>query len=219
MKSIFSLGLCALMLLSVSAYSQHDKVELGLRFIPQATTFRYTQGVAPIIDFLKTSAPYYFRLRTAQGIGIVYNPAQRLRLGADLLYSLQGGGYEDRKTNLNYLKIPVWIGFNAKSKRRLIFTVQTGIEFGYLISAKIKYPQAESIDIRHYVNKTSWGIPFAMGVKFKVYQKYYVTTQLYLYSDFSTIAKNNSVFGAYNYVYPGLRICFDQNLSAFKIKK
>ncbi|MEO7991194.1 MAG: outer membrane beta-barrel protein [Chryseolinea sp.] len=219
MKNIFSWTIGALMLSFVPAYSQHDKVELGLRFIPQATTFRYTQGVAPIIDFLKISAPYYFRVRTAQGIGILYNPVQRLRLGADLLYSMQGGGYEERKTNLNYLKIPMWIGFNAKSKHRIIFTVQSGIEFGFLISAKIKYSQGESVDIRHYVNKTSWGIPFAMGVKFKVHQTYYVTTQLYLYSDFNTIAKTNSALGAYNYVYPGLRICIDQNLSAFKIKK
>ena len=89
-----------LLLFNAACFSQ-NKIELGVRCIPQATTFRYTlglPGVSPVLDYLKLS-PYYFRIRTAQGIGAIYNPVQRLRLGADLLYSLQGGGYKERKTN------------------------------------------------------------------------------------------------------------------------
>lgn len=218
MKSVLSILLLSVSLSSSLCYSQ-SKLEVGVRFIPQATTFRYTQGVGPIVDFLKASSPYYFRIRTAQGIGLTYNPIQRLRLGADLLYSLQGGGYEARKTNLNYLKLPLWFGYNSAANRRLIFTVQTGIELSYLVSAKMKYEDGEPVDIRHYLTKTSWGIPLAMGVKFKVYQSYLITTQLYLYSDLNTLAKTNTVFGAYNYIYPGLRICIDQNFDTFKRKK
>lgn len=216
MKSILTLTIG--LLLSYSECYSQSKIELGIRFIPQATTFRYTQGAAPIIDFLKVSAPYYFRVRTAQGLGLTYNPVPRIRLGVDLLYSLQGAGYDQRQTNVDYLKVPIWIGYNSLAKRRVIFTIQSGVELSYLVRARMKYRDGESVNIREYVNSTSWGIPFAIGVKFKVFQSYYITTQLYLSADFSTLAKTNASFGVYNYVYPGLRICIDQNLSVLKGK-
>jgi len=217
MKNILIATFAGLLAGSSICYSQ-DKIEVGVRFIPQATTFRYTQGVGPVIDFLKISAPYYYRVRTAQGVGITYNPLQRVRIGADFLYSLQGGGYEQRKTNLNYLKLPLWIGYNSAASRRIIFTVQSGVELSYLLSARVKYPEGKPLDIHSYVNRTSWGIPFAIGVKFKVYRSYFLSIQLYVYSDINTLAKTNAVFGVYNYIYPGLRISIDQNLRVLKNK-
>lgn len=218
MKIILSAFLLGLGVWPSLVYSQNT-IEVGLRFTPQATAIRYRHGVGNKYDFLKTAipnefAPHYSRIRTAQGVGIIYNPFLKLRLGADLLYSLQGGGYEQRKTNLNYLKIPIWFGYNSSPKKKLIFTVQTGIELSYLVRAKVKY-ENETIDIRKYVNNTTWGVPFAIGIKFKAYTTYYVTTQLYLYSDFHTLSKTNSEFGAYNYVYPGIRISIDQNILNF----
>ena len=205
-----------LMILSVG--HAQSKWELGIRFIPQSTTFRYNQGIGPLYDFLKVTAPYYSRIRTAQGVGVTYNYLPHLHLGADLLYSLQGGGYEHRKTNLNYLKLPLWIGYNSSIKRKLIFTVQSGVELSYLLRAKMKYEDGQNEDIRRYVKKASGGIPIAMGVKFKVLHSYFVHTQLYLYTDWNSISKTNSVFGVYNYVYPGFRISIDQNLDNLKRK-
>ena len=215
MKSIFTLLIIGFLFFSSVSYSQ-SKFTLGIRVTPQTTTFRYTSGTNPALDYLKSNASYYFRVRTALGIGLIYNPIQRFRLGTDLLYSLQGGGFEQRKTNLNYLTLPLWIGYNASAKRKIIFTVQSGIQFSYLVSARMKYQDGQSEDIGQYVNKSSWGIPLAVGVKFKVRQTYFITTQLYLYSDFSTIAKTNPQFGVYNYIYPGIRISIDQNLINLK---
>ncbi len=217
MKSILSIITLGLCLLSPVVYSQ-NKAEIGLRFTPQATTFRYTSGGGILADFLKATAPYYFRVRTAQGMGILYQPYKRLSLGADLLYSLQGGGYEQRKTNVNYLKLPLWIGYNSSGRRGIIFTIQSGVELSYLLSAKVKYQDGKSTDISEYVNKTSLGIPFAMGVKFRMGHSYFVTTQLYVYSDITSIASTNSAFGVYNYIYPGIRVSIDQNLKSFKRK-
>jgi len=215
MKNILIVTFAGLLTGITICYGQ-NKVEVGIRFIPQVTTFRYTQGVGPIVDFLKVSAPYYHRTRTAQGIGITYHPSQRVGIGADILYSLQGGGYEQRKTNLNYMKLPLWVGYNSTSKRKIIFIVQSGIELSYLVSAKLKYPEGKPLDIHSYVNRTSWGIPFAIGAKFKVYQSYFLSIQLYVYSDISSLAKTNTVFGVYNYIYPGLRISIDRNLRTLK---
>lgn len=218
MKSILSITTFGFVLFSTVSYSQ-NKVEVGLRFIPQATTFRYTSGAGALADFLKVTAPYYSRVRIAQGIGVLYQPYKRLSLGADLLYSLQGGGYEQRKTNVNYLKLPLWIGYNSSCKRRLIFTVQSGIELSYLLAAKVKYQDGESTEISHYVNKASLGIPFAIGAKFRILNSYFVTTQLYLYSDITSLASTNNSFGVYNYIYPGIRISINQDLKVFKRKK
>ncbi len=220
MRKNFHVALLSLFFTASMGYSQ-SKFELGVRIIPQATTFRYSSGipeVSPALDYLKLS-PYYFRVRTSQGVGIVYNPVQRLRLGADLLYSLQGGGYKERKTNLSYLNLPLWLGFNSKAKRKLIFTIQSGIQFSCLLRAKNKFGDGTSTNISHYVSRFTWGVPFSMGMKFKVHQTYFMTAQLYVYTDFFPIAKTNASFGVYNYVYPGVRICIDQNLSNFKKKK
>jgi len=198
-----------ILLFCCSSASGQGQVEYGIRFLPQATTFRYNQGVGPVIDFSKGTAPYDFRVRTAQGVGVVFNPLQRLRLGADLLYSLQGGGYYARKTNLDYLKLPLWIGFNSASKRKISFTIQAGFEVGYLLNAKLKYEAGTVTDIRSYVNRTSYGLSLAAGVKFRVLQNYFMTTQLYIYSDIPALASTNKIFGVYNYIYPGLRISLD----------
>lgn len=217
MKSILSIATSGLILFSSVCYSQ-NKVEIGLRFIPQATTFRYTSGAGALSDFLKVNAPYYSRIRTAQGMGILYHPYKRLSLGADLLYSLQGGGYEQRGTNVNLLKLPLWIGYNSSAKRKLIFTIQSGIELSCLLSAKVKYQDGESANISHYLNKASLGIPFTIGVKFRMLHSYCFTLQFYLYSDITSIASTNDTFGVYNYIFPGIRISIDQSLKFFKRK-
>ncbi|MEJ7644815.1 MAG: outer membrane beta-barrel protein [Chryseolinea sp.] len=222
MKNIVKILFASFCVTSATSYAQSN-VEVGIRFMPQVVALRYDYGVGSSYDFLKTAlpgnfAPHYSRVRTSQGIGIVYNPVQKIRLAADLLYSLQGGGYEERKTNLNYIKVPLLVGYNASPNRKLIFIVQTGIELSYLTSATIKREDGEVTNIRNYLNKTTWGVPFAIGFKFRVLDAYFITAQLYLYSDFHTLSKTNKALGVYNYVYPGLRISLDRNLFNLKIK-
>lgn len=211
MKTILKITAGLYLLLSCRLCYSQDKIAVGLRFLPTATTFRYKTGI-PVLDFLKT-APYDFRIRTTQGIGLTYNPVRKLSVGADLLYSLQGGGYAQRKTNLDYLKVPVWLGYNSSPARKLIFTVQTGMEFSYLIRAKVKYTGNKTKDIGQYINKVSIGIPLAVGVRFKMFHSYHVSTQLYLSTDIQSISKTNKAFSVYNYALPGFRISIDRNLN------
>lgn len=211
MKIIQKIAFTLLLLLSCSLCYSQNKLAVGLRFLPSATTFRYNTGV-PILDFLKT-VPYDFRIRTTLGVGFTYNPVKKLSIGADLLYSLQGGGYKQRKTNLDYLKLPVWVGYNSSPHRKLIFTIQSGIELGYLVRTKVKYADNKTTDINEYINKISIGIPLAVGVKFKMLHSYYVSTQLYLSTDIQSISKTNKEFSVYNYVFPGIRISIDRNIN------
>lgn len=205
------------------ATQAQQRVELGLRIMPQATAIRYDGGLGAQVELLrvltpKSFAPNYFRVRAAFGVGILYYPLKRLRLGADLLYSLQGGGYEQRKTNLSYFKMPLWFGFNSLPRRKVIFTIQTGIELSCLAFAKLKYQNGDKTSISPSINRLSWGIPLAMGLKFRCFSTYYMTAQVYVSTDFSTLSKTNKDFGAYNLIYPGIRLSIDQNLLNFRKK-
>ena len=208
-QTLPALGLLGLLTFSHWGYAQ-SKLEIGIRFAPQATSFRY-QTPSPIQDFLKLT-PHYFRVRTAQGLGVLYHPYKRWSVGADVLYSLQGGGYESRRTNVNYLKMPLWLGYNGSPDRRLIFNVQTGIAFAWLVSAKIKYADGEEIDIVRYANRTTWGVPLAVGLKYKILKTYYMNTQLFLYTDFESLSKTNPAFKVANYILPGIRFSIDQSV-------
>lgn len=203
--------------------SAQSKLELGIRLMPQLTGIRYDYGLSKTDNLLRTlfpkeAAPRYIRFGVAAGVGVTWNPLKRLRFGADLLFSGKGGGFKERKTNLNYLEVPLWIGFNSLPSRKLVFTFQTGIGCSLLIGAKMKYSTGETVRIVNYVNRTSWGIPLAIGVRFRIHSTYFLTTQLYVYSDLSTLSRTNEVFDARNYVYPGLRLTLDRNFLNIKNK-
>ncbi|MGG7664138.1 outer membrane beta-barrel protein [Dyadobacter sp. BHUBP1] len=187
-----------------------NKLSVGVRFMPSATMFRYDTGI-PIADFLKI-APHYSRIRTAQGLGLSYNPTRKLNVGCDLLFAFQGGGFEQRRTDLGYLNLPFWVGYNTAPEKKLIFTIQSGIQLSYLTQAKLSYEHGASANITPYLRKTTMAVPFAAGFKFKLTHSYYLSTQLYLSSDLKSISKTNKEFGVYNYVFPGLRIALDHNI-------
>lgn len=201
----------ALLLLSISehGYSQHS-LQLGLRVVPQATTFRYATGL-PVQDWLKAS-PYYFRIRTTQGVGLLYYPYPRWSLGVDVLYALQGGGYEARKTNLNYLKTVLWLGYSASPRKRVGFNLQAGIDIAYLVRARLHYRDGKKVNIAPYVNQTNWGVPLAAGLQWKVARNYRLNTQLLFYTDFISLASTNSSFRLQNYVLPGIRFSLNRQL-------
>ncbi|MBO9611350.1 MAG: outer membrane beta-barrel protein [Dyadobacter sp.] len=207
------ISLCTLIvtffLLCPCGYAQ-TKLSVGVRFLPSSTMFRYDTGV-PIADFLKI-APHYSRIRTAQGVGVNYNPARKLHVGADLLYAFQGGGFEQRRADLAYIHVPLWIGYNTAPEKKLIFTVQSGIQLSYLTHAKLQYENGTSANIAPYLHKMTMGIPFAIGFKFRLTPSYYLSTQLYLSSDLKSLSRTNKEFGVYNYVFPGLRIALDRNI-------
>lgn len=207
-------GLSILLFLFGGFLSCHaqDKFQIGVRFIPQSTTFLYKTGV-PLTAILK-DAPYDQKTRFATGIGGLYYPfkSDRWSIGADLIYSRQGGGYKSRQTNLNYFKIPLWLGYNASPKHKLIFNFQLGIDVSLLVNAQMKYAGSESTDISSYVRKTNWGVPVAAGFKFKALKSYFINTQLFLYTDFQSLSKTNPSFGVQNYIIPGIRVSIDRVL-------
>jgi hypothetical protein len=210
MKCISQCAFIITLLLSGPCGFAQNSLSVGVRFLPSATMFRYDTGV-PIADFLKI-APHYSKVRTAQGVGVTYNPIRKLHVGADLLYAFQGGGFSQRRTDLGYINLPLWIGYNTAPEKKLIFTIQSGIQFSYLVNAKLRYENGTQVDIASYLRKTTFGIPLAIGFKFRMAPSLYLSTQLYLSSDLKSLSKTNKEFGVYNYVFPGLRIALDRNI-------
>ncbi|MES2732469.1 MAG: outer membrane beta-barrel protein [Bacteroidota bacterium] len=201
---------CLIVLFASSIGFAQKGVQVGVRFIPQSTSFIFNTGF-PLVDMLKL-APYYARFRTAQGIGVLYNPHEHWSIGADVLYSLHGGGYETRTTNVNYLKVPVWLGYNANSRHKLMFNMQIGLDFAYVMNANMTYKDGDPVNIIHAVNRTNWGMPFAMGFKFKFLKSYYLNTQIYIYADVKTLSKTNPGFEVKDYILPGFRFSIDRRL-------
>ncbi len=195
--------------LNGKAFAQ-KQIVLGVRFNPQSTSFQY-ETLAPANDFLKLT-PYYFRVRPAVGIGATYQAFKHWGVGADLLYSMQGGGYEARKTNINYIKIPLWFRYNTSNDRRLIVNFQAGVDLAWMASAKLKYQDGETINIINYANRFNWGASVALGVKFKILKSYYINTQVFLYKDFRTLSKTSSEFKVTDYVFPGIRLSIDKQI-------
>lgn len=185
--------------------------QIGLRIIPQATSLRHETGF-PLLDFLKI-VPYYFRVRPALGLGVVYQPYKHWYIGADLLYSMQGGGYEARRTNINYLKVPLWLGYSAADRRKVMFNLQAGLDVAYLVRATMHYQDGETVNIARYVNRTTWGPTMAIGAAVHLGEGYRLNTQLLVATDVRTLSRTEPSFGVHNYILPGLRFSLDRPLT------
>ena len=84
--------------------------------------------------------------RAALHIGITsrFNLANKFSLNPEILYSKKGYKQESESVviHYNYVNLPLLVGYNLGEK----FTLQTGPEFGYLISAKMD-SDGEQIDL------------------------------------------------------------------------
>ena len=64
------------------------------------------------------------------GIGAGYNFTERLGVGMDVLYSLQGQRYEingvETKQKVNYVKVPLYFSYNGDASKRISFIGKVG---------------------------------------------------------------------------------------------
>ncbi|RKH64690.1 PorT family protein [Corallococcus llansteffanensis] len=200
----------AFLLLAAVPASAREGVQLGVRFVPQSTSLLYDTGY-PLLDFLKV-APHDTRLRTAQGLGVLYHPWEHWSLGADLLYSRKGGGFASRQVDLDYLEVPLWLGFNTSSSNRLMFNVQAGLEVGYAVRRQLRSTGGTSTDLSDSVDRVAWGVPVAVGVRCRLFAAYSVNAQLFVSAGLGSLVRTNPTLGVRNYVFPGLRLSVDREL-------
>lgn len=185
-------------------------LEAGVRVIPQSSKFMNSSSTGDYLFADPIINRRGFRVRPAVGVGAMHYMAQHWTIGLDLLYSPQGGGYQRRRTNTNYLKIPLWLGYSAHRKRRLVFNTQVGIEYCYLLNAVLIDDFADQkSDVRSYVRRDYIGIAYTIGLKKYLYNNTRaVNLQFYMSYGLTNINREGSLV-VRHLILPGLRITID----------
>jgi len=134
-----------------------------------------------IIDLL---LPKDFRIRPVLGGYIRHYPAKHVYLEYGLSFSGEGGGYNKRKTNLNYLRNQLSLGLTALPYRKNVFYLGVNYNANVMLNAKIKDNlNHTSENIGAYFKQFYQGVGLAIGLKKQISQTDFLrldlSTQLY----------------------------------------
>ena len=123
--------------------------------------------------------------------GIVNIPVQSgFSIQPELYFSSEGarwGGFDDSKTSLSYLRLPLLAKYTHSSG----FFAETGPQLGILISAKDKEDK-ETTDVKEYLKKTEFSWALGAGYAFSERASGYVRYNFGLSSFYEE--EKNSVF-------------------------
>jgi hypothetical protein len=113
------------------------------------------------------------------GADVEYRMLPKFALSGGLYYSMQGGKGElnmddfpylemniNAKAKLSYLNMPIMANYYIVKG----LAIKTGVQFGFLTSAKIKLSAdegSESIGIKDALKKVDFSIPFGISYEFK----------------------------------------------------
>jgi hypothetical protein len=176
-KTIFTI-LFLFILLNVSAQTELPiKYEAGITVGFNTPKFLNDH----IIDFL---VPKDFRIRLVLGSYIRHYPTKHFYLEYGMSLSGEGGGYNNRKTNLNYLKNQLSFGYTVMPYRKNIFYFGVTYNANMLLNAKSKDDlNHTSENIKKYFRQFYQGVGVAVGLKKRINQTDYIrfnlSTQLY----------------------------------------
>ena len=83
-----------------------------------------------------------------------FKVSEKFAVQPELLYSMQGAGYDGGDLNLNYINIPIMAKFYVAEK----FNIQAGPQIGFLMSAK-----ADGTDVKDLFKTTDFGLNLGAG--------------------------------------------------------
>jgi hypothetical protein len=195
MKRIFLAALAVAALMTNEANAQKG-FSLSVKATPQISFLQNDD------DFENTYLLAKTTFNASMGIGAGYNFTNRLGVGLDVLYSLQGKRYEiyrvETKQKINYLKIPVYFSYNTDASRTLSFIGKVGPQVSILADSKLIDKDGEDInpDTKDRYNDVTFGAMAAAGAQFKLNNKVFLTTMLRFDHDFT-----NAEDDSYDY-YP-----------------
>lgn len=125
------------------------------------------------------------------GIGAGYNFTERLGVGMDVLYSLQGQRYEinkvETKQKVHYVKIPVYFSYNGDASKTVSFIGKVGPQVSILADSKLTNKDGDEIipDTKDRYNDATFGAMAAAGAQFKLNKKFFLTTMTRFDYDFT----------------------------------
>jgi hypothetical protein len=154
-----------LFLLHFTAFSQEvtkPKYETGITFGINSPAFLNDYA----IDYL---IPKDFRVRPLVGAFARYYLTNRLFADYQIAYSGEGGGFSNRKTNLDYLKNQLTFAYTTKHHRKNVFYFGINYNANFLLSAKyIDKINGAKYNIIQYYKRFYQGFGFSFGLKKRI---------------------------------------------------
>lgn len=125
------------------------------------------------------------------GIGGAYNFTNKLGVGVDVLYSLQGQRYNLSGTEYNqkneYVKVPVYFTYNSSPAKTVSFVGKIGPQVSFITSSKLDNKNGETVlsDTKDHYKSATFGGAALAGVQFKLGQNTYLVTAARFDYDFT----------------------------------
>lgn len=125
------------------------------------------------------------------GIGSAYNFNDKIGIGLDVLYSLQGQKYDTASGEINkklsYLKLPVLFSYNTDPSKTVSFIGKVGPQLSILTTAKLEDGEGEKLvaEGKDVYKNVTWGGVASAGAQFKLSQRFYLGTSVRFDYDFS----------------------------------
>ncbi len=125
------------------------------------------------------------------GIGGAYNFTDKLGVGVDVLYSLQGQRYKLSGTEYNqkneYVKVPVYFTYNSNSAKTVSFVGKIGPQVSFITSSKLDDKDGKTIlsDTKARYKSATFGGAALAGAQFRLDPNMYLITAAHFDYDFT----------------------------------
>jgi hypothetical protein len=126
------------------------------------------------------------------GIGGGYNFTNKIGVGADVLYSLQGQRYSLGSSNEvnqknEYIKVPVYFSYNTDVSKKVSFIGKVGPQVSFLTASKLDDKDGHEIvgDTKDRYKSTTFGAMASAGAQYKLNPNLYLSTAVRFDSDFT----------------------------------
>lgn len=121
------------------------KIELGATLAFQSPKF-LNESIADL------SSPKKFRVRPAIGGFAKYYVGNHFFIEYCLSYSFEGGGFEQRKVNLDFVRNELFLGYTTSLDRNNSFSLKFAYAYCFLTNAKlIDKHENNKTDIKKYI--------------------------------------------------------------------
>jgi hypothetical protein len=171
-----------------SANTAPNKVEIGLLYAIQKPFYSVTNPADIVL--LKHDNRY----RNKIGINLKYYPLKKWFVEYQTAYSQEGSGYKQQKTNANYWKNSVFLGYSTKHTKKIILDVFGGVDFNIFLNSKfINISNDTKLNVSNYYMKSNIGYTVGMGLKTKIDKSHYLRLSTFFSVSNSNISNQPNI--------------------------
>ncbi len=117
-------------------------------------------------SLLDITSSKYFRIRPSIGGFARYYMGRHFYTEYNLSYSFEGGGFKQRKTNLDFIRNEIFIGYTTLIEKRNSFSFKIGYTYCILTNAKLIDEHAGTKDdVSEYIQSYYNSFPIALNYK------------------------------------------------------